>query len=992
MKTTIAKAVRFIFITLIISGCSIFQPTEEFSPDYIADQYVEVYNSGEFNYSLFPYSKIDSIKFDLQRNSVTINFDKKFAGMPFRNENVDSIYNETRNFFNQYLIDPEIKILSMNKEISELIPNYYRKSKSDYDNSRIPPKLERELPVSFNLSKNFKPTQGLFNRNVALWHSHGWYYNHRLDRWLWQRARLFQTVEDLGPFSFTIPFIVPMLENAGANVFLPRERDTQLNELIIDNRDASCVFSGEWEKDSTKGFFMEGNSIEANINPFDLGDYSYSANSSSSVQYIPDIPERGEYSVSISYQSNEKSSENVIYTVYHSGGKTEFEINQSIGGGTWIYLGKFNFEKGKNPDIGKVVITSPNLISGEIFTTDAVRFGGGYGIVERNGKTSGRPKFTEGARYYMQFLGMPDSLVYNINGNENDYKDDYQGRGEWVNYLKGNPSGPNKNREVKGLGIPIDASVAFHTDAGITNSDTTIGTLLIYTIDGMDSTSQFPDGYSRFANRDFVDIMQSEIVNDIRYKYDPVWNRRDLREAQYSESTRPNVPAALLELASHQNFLDARFMADPRFRFDVSRSIYKSILKFLSVQYNFEYIVQPLPVNNFSIERTGKNSIKLSWNAVEDPLERTAVPQEYRIYTSLDSSGFDNGTVVKNNFYEINNLEYDKIYNFKVTAVNNGGESFPSEVLSCSFVNNDNPTVLIVNGFDRISPPAHIITNKFSGFFNSIDQGVPYYYDYGFTGDQHNFYAESQWGTDDLPGHGASYSDFETRIIAGNTFDYSYTHGKAIKDNGYSFISCSDESVELGKIKLTDYQIVDIIMGEEKTTNWTKAYSDSLLGRQFTIFTPGLVSQLNEYFNNGGKLFISGSYLGTDVFLNEKPDSTIQSFVKDKLKYRLASDHAVKNGGIVSASDKFNLALNKISFITEMNENFYNAEAPDALTPIKGSGTLLRYSENLFSAAIGFKGDYSLAAFGFPFETIISESARKKVMAEILNFLTMDEK
>ena len=40
--------------------------------------------------------------------------------------------------------------------------------------------------------------------------------------------------------SFVLPYLVPMLENAGAYVMLPRERDTQINEVIVDN-DSSWV-------------------------------------------------------------------------------------------------------------------------------------------------------------------------------------------------------------------------------------------------------------------------------------------------------------------------------------------------------------------------------------------------------------------------------------------------------------------------------------------------------------------------------------------------------------------------------------------------------------------------------------------------------------------------------------------------------------------------------------------------------------------------------
>ena len=35
-----------------------------------------------------------------------------------------------------------------------------------------------------------------------------------------------------------MPYVIPMLQNAGAIVFTPRERDWQRNEIVIDNDDA----------------------------------------------------------------------------------------------------------------------------------------------------------------------------------------------------------------------------------------------------------------------------------------------------------------------------------------------------------------------------------------------------------------------------------------------------------------------------------------------------------------------------------------------------------------------------------------------------------------------------------------------------------------------------------------------------------------------------------------------------------------------------------
>ena len=37
--------------------------------------------------------------------------------------------------------------------------------------------------------------------------------------------------------TIVVPYLIPMLEKAGANVFTPRERDWQCNEVIVDNDD-----------------------------------------------------------------------------------------------------------------------------------------------------------------------------------------------------------------------------------------------------------------------------------------------------------------------------------------------------------------------------------------------------------------------------------------------------------------------------------------------------------------------------------------------------------------------------------------------------------------------------------------------------------------------------------------------------------------------------------------------------------------------------------
>ncbi|MDX1740664.1 MAG: fibronectin type III domain-containing protein, partial [Rhodothermales bacterium] len=660
---------------------------------------------------------IDTIRFD--DGAVQIEFSRELARFPFRPRTADGLVESLRRSLEPFLQGRPIEVLSSGVPVHELIPNIYRTPDAPRDSTRLARRAERPAPLVTNLDRATSPNSGLSGRYVALWHSHGWYYDHREARWMWQRPRIFQTVEDLLPLSFTLPYLGPMLENAGAHVFFARERDPQPNMVVVDDDEAVLVNgdSAGWSTGDGPGFSVGAPPYPAGVNPFQTGSYLVApadAEGSAAVHWVPDIPEAGEYAVYVSYASLDDGVEDAMYTVHHIGGATRFRVNQQIGGGTWIYLGTFSFRRGEDSEAGSVRLSNRSSRGGRV-TADAVRFGGGTGLITRGGGPSGRARFMEGARYHFQYSGMPDSLVFDLNGGENDYRDDYQSRGEWVNYLRGGPFGPNLDRNAAGLGIPVDVSLAFHTDAGSTGPDSTIGTLSIYSLDGADTTRVFPDGVSRLANRDLADIVQTQIVDDLRVLYDSTWNRRSLYDGQYSESFRPNVPSMLLELLSHQNFWDMRYALDPRFRFDASRAIYKGILKFVAQHYGYDYAVQPLPVTHFRAVWSGSSSVKLAWEAATDSLEATATPDRFVVYTRVDSSGFDNGRLTHDTSMLIESLEPGRIYSFKVTAANEGGESFPSEVLSVYRDPGGTSPVLIVNGFDRVAPPASLVAGPLSG-------------------------------------------------------------------------------------------------------------------------------------------------------------------------------------------------------------------------------------------------------------------------------------
>ncbi len=978
--------------------------------------------------------KYDTVVVDLQSKKVRLVMNEGFSYIPFRPENLLQYNQDFKHLLGRKFRNYSVSIESMKKEIQELIPNFYRDQSVVIDSKRLSQSTNAKLPVVRNSSANKSFPEGLSNRNVALWHSHGWYYENTLDRWEWQRARVFQTVEDIWTMSFVVPYITPMLENAGAQVFLPRERDTQTHEIIIDadgsTKGAVYQELGETLQDGKeKGFGLKVPFLVEGENPFQMGgtrQMNAQKNVTSQVIYTPEILESGEYAVYVSYVGNDENVTDAHYTVYHSGGKTEFLVNQTIGGGTWIYLGTFQFEKGTN---SKVELTNQSNESGKLISVDAVRLGGGMGNIVRGNANdmdkllklrdvqgfaldsskwlpfaSQRPRYQEGARYYLQYAGMPDTLVYILNkakvdysnrgkdaatfakreAGKNDYKDDYQCRGEWVNYLMGAPNGPIANPNANGLGIPVDMALAFHTDAGTTPDSTIIGTLMIY--DTTYGSDAFANGQSRWASRDLADIVQTQVVGDLQKLYFPRWTRRPMWNKQYSEAARTKVPTVLSELLSHQNFADMTLAYDPRFKFDVSRAYYKGILKFLAFQNGQKYVVQPLPVNHFQMKTEGK-TIRLSWAPVADELEPTAVAKSYKIYTRIENGGFDNGVEVNEPNFLCRNLKPGVIYSFKVTAMNEGGESFPSEILACNLPTDERKPVLIVNAFDRICGPATFDNGKEAGFRMGEDEGVAFKTDLGYIGEQYDFDRKSPWKDDDDSGWGSSHADQETRIVQGNSFDYPVVHGQAFRNNGLGFISMSDEAFEQKKWNATDFSALDIIFGEEKTTK--PLYG--IQKKDFTLFTPEMRQAISEFTSGEkAKLFLSGAYIGTDLDLCG--DTLARHFASEVLHYRPMTNHASKSGYIYPVNAMADQFPGKFPFVQEYNPKIYTVESPDAIEP-KGENAkvLFRYSGDNKTAGVCFDGSYRSVILGFPFETITTDQKRDELMGQILKYWGLKE-
>ena len=492
--------------------------------------------------------------------------------------------------------------------------------------------------------------------------------------------------------------------------------------------------------------------------------------------------------------------------------------------------------------------------------------------------------------------------------------------------------------------------------------------------------------------------------SDIRALHDSAWTNRGVRDRKYYEIRETKVPAMIIELLSHQNFTDMKYGLDPAFRFNVARAAYKGVLRFLARRYNTQYAVQPLPVRRFGIHALGKSRYSLSWAPTPDPLEPSAFSKYYIVQERIEGGAFRDIAVVNEPAYELAVAD-ERIHSYRIIAGNDGGLSFPSEVLALRDNGSGIPQVNIVNGFTRISAPDTFEEGDFSGFDYSSDAGVPDVADIISTGVQTDYRRQSDYINDDAPGYGASRGNVEKTITAGNTHDFVYLHGDALRAAGYGFVSESAEAfasdVTLKPIgSAANPPVVDLILGKQKEI----LPGTGTKGTRYKAFPEALRQRIEAYCNQGGSMLVSGAYIATDLLDNPHSDeltrSADRSFATDVLGFDWQLGKGTVDGKVSMVPSPFKPFgwQERFSFTVSPTPDSYAVESPDAIRPSSPTGaTIMRYDENGLSAGVAYSrpiatstsryADSRVVSMGFPFETIRGAKARNRLMADVMHFL-----
>ncbi len=774
----------------------------------------------------------------------------------------------------------------------------------------------------------------LEGRNIALWASHGRYFDLKDDRWKWQRCRLFGTVEDLLTRSYVVPLLTPMLENAGAYVVMPRERDASSWEAVVADPHRHNG-KRKWKR-ADGGFALPDSALTQGVNPFALGTSHYVATINepkqreSTATWSCPVAQAGEYALYVSWQPSPNPATDAHYTVHTATGNVEVTVDQSRGAATWVYLGTFPFAASKEAEPRLTLNNRSNQADCTV-SADAMRLGGGMGSISRAGQVSGMPRWAEAARYWLQYAGMPDS-VYSTQKGLDDYRDDIYARPLWVSHLKNQ------------LNVPIDLALALHSDAGLLAADSIVGTLGIISTE--DNQGLFSDGSSRQQSRQLAHYVLSSVISDIRHLHEPNWTLRPTRDKRYIEARLTDVPTILLEMFAHQNPADMRYALDPQFSHDMARAIYKGVLRYL----NPTAPVTPLPPRAFAVSATPHpGRYHLSWEAQVDSLEPSAKPSFY-IIEQRDGDGFWHQLAQTDSTHFAVEVPRRQLRSWRVRAANVGGQSFPSEVLAAGWVDPYEPPVTIVNGFTRLAAPDFYSAENRAGF-GTDDPGVPLAGDLSHTGRQYNFDRLSPWEHDDQPGFGASYANQELTPRGGNDFDMPARHGQALLKAGIGFVSSSLDAFTADSLSYP--HVVDLILGTQRTTTIGRGVH----GPRHAAFSPQLQRRLAQLKAGNVPMLISGAYLGSDM----QGSDAQRQWLRQVLGVKLHADHASASGKVTQGrGTPLQLDL----------EHPYPIANLDALAPATPEARiLLRYADTQAPAAVIAPRVITL---GFPLESIPS--------------------
>jgi len=610
------------------------------------------------------------------------------------------------------------------------------------------------------------PVQGaLSGKSVYLSPGHGWTYS-STNGWYTQRGNVLDLVEDLSNADGIDWFLVPYLLQAGALVVPVREIDPTEQMVILDSSDGAkdpsrgrVVESGPSSifSDSTlKGWGHPTLPLSGSVNPFELGGnrlMDASASETARITFVPNVPATGRYNVYISYSMYEERASDAGVIVAHPGGQTRFLVDQRRQGATWVLLGRFFFEQGTDEKRGAIIFTNQSQDAGSTISADAVRLGGGTGLIDRGGGVSARARADENSRYHAQFAGAPPT-VYNASTSA-DGTDDVSARSRFADW-------------AHAPGEPA-VYISHHTNAFNGNIRGTES--YVYGPNPPDGSYQPTQTTLALGSDKLANAVHGEVIADIRAAHDPGWADRKVKSAYFGELNTANqdeMAAMLIETAFHDQKDDVDALKEASFRRLVARAIYKGIVKYFAAQEATAVHLLPEPPEGVVARNSGSGEVTVSWLPPKSGGILGDPATSYRVYRSAGGHAFDEGTDCGGKTsLKLIGLTPQHVLYLRVTATNEGGESLPTPTLAVGVSTGASAPVLLVAASDRLDASMNLKI--------------------------------------DYPKVKTVDRLFVDQI---NNQTYLVQHGAALGPSGVPFDSCLHTALDADRVKLDDYGLV----------------------------------------------------------------------------------------------------------------------------------------------------------------------------------------
>lgn len=781
----------------------------------------------------------------------------------------------------------------------------------------------------------------LAGRTVFLSPGHGWFHDPPSNRWETQRPVTNALVEDFSNIDAVTHFLVGYLENMGAEVWVVRERDRNTNIVIVDNGESDPQ-NGTYAEVGPPEKFLDSSLLgyghvplpyDGNDNPMAQGTMRLMATiegiSDASVVWTPNIPADGDYAVYVSYGSYSNRPEDAHYRVLHKGGSTDLYIHQRQDGFTWRYLGTFPFQAGHLPGAQEVVLYNDTADPTASYASiDAVRFGGGPGDIDRGDGVSGRPRYEECSRYYTQYTGAPSS-AYQYYSTDRDA--DVVARPRYAAW-------ENEATEDS-------IYFSWHTNAPNPGSGTSS---YIYSVN------------PTWGSAELQDYVHSEVIDDLHAGYDATWVDRGQLSAAFGEvnpNHNPEMPAMLMEVAFHDTPSDALRLKDTPFLETVARAIAQGIGGYFAWRDGLTLALPPEPPARLRVTLLSPTSARAAWDAPDPgpPGLYGDPPTSYRVYVSEDGRAFGPPAFeVSGTTADLTGLPAGVPKYVRVVSVNSGGVSFPSPTLA---VHRPSATtaarrnrILYVNGYTRMDPYILPETTEL------VDGDTP------VTSGGTGYEAVDRYRREEI-----------------NTSDYVVEHARALAGLPVALESATREAVSAGLVSLTPYKLVIWAAGRQ-----AEVYADDPVDN--TSLSASERAVLETYLAAGGRIFITGAEVAYDLDRDSDPNDPESLFMHNWLKTMYVSDTA-QTYNVIAVPGGPLQNVPPFSFDDGSGPS-YNVEWPDRVGVTGGSVDALTYQGGLGgTASTSYTGTHRALFFGFPFESVVGDQARRDLMIESLKAL-----